>query len=137
MEVFALGGRTKMDDHLESGYFVVRAFLAQTVSEATKYLTGRHVAGQVAPAIVRLVSQIGAYFGVVVSQKAVAQAIPVLGAVGGAAVNYAFIEHFQSVARGHFAIRRLERTYGADFIRAEYERLKIEDDARAAKAKVI
>jgi hypothetical protein len=34
-------------------------------------------------------------------------------------VNYAFIEHFQEVARGHFAVRRLERVYGKDPVRQE------------------
>lgn len=46
--------------------------------------------------------------------KVAAQALPVVGALGGAAVNYAFIEHFQDVARGHFTVRRLERLYGKD-----------------------
>ena len=45
------------------------------------------------------------------------------GCIGGAAVNYAFIEHFQEVARGHFTVRRLERVYGKDVVRTEYERL--------------
>ena len=43
--------------------------------------------------------------------------------LGGAAVNYAFIEHFQEVARGHFTVRRLERSYGKTVVRTEYERL--------------
>jgi hypothetical protein len=30
------------------------------------------------------------------------------------AVNYAFIGHFQGIARGHFTVRRLERLYGKD-----------------------
>ncbi len=62
-------------------------------------------------------------FGVVVSQKVAALALPVIGALGGAAVNYAFIQHFQEVARGHFTIRRLERAYGKNVVRTEYERL--------------
>jgi hypothetical protein len=59
----------------------------------------------------------------VVTQKVAAQALPVIGALGGAAVNYAFMEHFQDVARGHFTVRRLERTYGKEFVRSEYERI--------------
>jgi hypothetical protein len=59
----------------------------------------------------------------VVTQKVAAQALPVVGALGGAAVNYAFIEHFQDVARGHFTVRRLERLYGKDMIRAEYDQI--------------
>ena len=57
------------------------------------------------------------------TQKVAAQALPVIGALGGAAVNYAFMEHFQDVARGHFTVRRLERTYGKELVRREYERI--------------
>src|SRR3712207_7386206 len=39
-----------------------------------------------------------------------AQAVPVLGAISGAAVNTLFIDHFQSLAQGHFTVRRLERS---------------------------
>jgi hypothetical protein len=49
-----------------------------------------------------------------------------VGALGGAAVNYAFLDHFQDVARGHFAIRRLERAYGKEAVRAQYEQLREE-----------
>jgi hypothetical protein len=38
-------------------------------------------------------------------------------------VNYVFIEHFQEMAQGHFTVRKLERAYGKDIVRAEYERL--------------
>ena len=55
-----------------------------------------------------------------------AQAVSVVGAVGGAAVNLAFIEHFQDLAHGHFTVLRLERIYGADAVRAEYGRMKAE-----------
>jgi hypothetical protein len=69
---------------------------------------------------------------VVVTQKLAAQTLPVVGALGGAAVNYAFIDHFQDVARGHFAIRRLERAYGKEIVRAQYERLR--DESKAARS---
>jgi hypothetical protein len=58
---------------------------------------------------------------VVVSERSAASAIPVLGAVGGATVNLLFMNHFQRVAAGHFAIRRLEREYGAAVIRRLYD----------------
>ena len=74
--------------------------------------------------LVRLIAQVASRFGLVVSQKAAAQTIPVIGALGGAAVNYAFIDHFQSVARGHFTVRRLERKYGKDLVFNVYERLR-------------
>jgi hypothetical protein len=123
IEVFALGGQPHGDDATETGYFAVRAALSRTVAEAARYITERGLAEEGAPAIVRLIAQIAARFGVVVSEKAAAQAAPVLGAAGGALVNLIFIDHFQDMARGHFIVRRLERTYGAATVRAEYERL--------------
>ena len=76
-----------------------------------------------APALVRLISSLASRFGVVVTQKAMAQTIPIIGAVGGGLVNTIFISHFQDMARGHFVVRRLERKYGKDFVRRAYERL--------------
>ena len=123
LEVFALGGQSGTSDLVEGGYFALRGFLAKSVSEAARHIAVRGVGGETAPILLRLMSQIAARFGLVVTQKVAAQAIPVLGAVGGAAVNLAFAQHFQSLARGHFVVRRLERTYGHAPIRAAYERI--------------
>jgi hypothetical protein len=41
----------------------------------------------------------------------------------GYALPASLIEHFQDVARGHFTVRRLERAYGKELVRREYERL--------------
>jgi hypothetical protein len=49
--------------------------------------------------------------------------IPILGAFGGASINLLFISHFQAVARGHFIVRRLERKYGGEFVKKEYEKM--------------
>lgn len=121
IEVFALGGPSKRDDAAETGYFAVRAALAATVSEAAQYIAERGLAQEGAPALVRFIAQIASRFGVVVSEKAAAQAVPIIGAMGGAAVNLIFIKHFQDMARGHFIVRRLERAHGQDVVRAEYE----------------
>ena len=56
-------------------------------------------------------------------EKAVAQAIPLLGAAGGATINLLFMDHFQHMARGHFIVRRLERAYGKELIRETYQRM--------------
>lgn len=123
VQVFALGGRTGSDDAAESGYFAVRGILAKSVTEAARFVAQRGVVTESAPIMVRFLTGVASRFGVVVSQKVAAQAFPVIGALGGAAVNYAFLEHFQDIARGHFTVRRLERIYGKDCIRAEYARL--------------
>ncbi len=123
LEVFALGGHAAAGDLLDGGYFALRGFLAKSVSEAARYITGKRVVSETAPLLLRLTSQIAARFGLVVSQKIAAQAVPIIGAVGGAVVNLAFTEHFQSLARGHFTVRRLERTYGEALVRNEYGKL--------------
>jgi hypothetical protein len=123
VEVFALGGRVGSTDASESGYFAVRSMLAKTVTEAARFVAERGVIKEGAPILLKFVTRVAARFGVVVTQKVAAQALPVVGAFGGAAVNYAFIEHFQDIARGHFTIRRLERIYGKKSVRAEYDRI--------------
>jgi hypothetical protein len=102
LEVFAMGGRQASDDATESGYFAVS------------------VVEDGAPVIVRLLAQIAARFNTVVGEKIVAQGVPIVGGVGGAAINVLFIDHFQDMARGHFIVRRLERKYGADQARERY-----------------
>jgi hypothetical protein len=124
LQVFALGGRTGSDNLHETGYFAVRAAMARSVSRALQQIAGRGVFDESASAIVRLLAQIGGRFGVVVSQKVAAQAVPVLGAVGGAAINMAFVDHFQTLACGHFTIRRLERTYGQGTVRRAYDQIR-------------
>jgi hypothetical protein len=144
LEVFAFGGKAGSNkaDHfhfpdadvqdsnyrdgavLETGYFAIRAILAKSVTEAASFLASRGATREVAPALVRLVAQIGSHFGAAVSQKLVAQSVPLIGAAGGAAINYAFADHFQTIAHGHFTVLRLERRYGAHIVRAEYERMR-------------
>lgn len=124
IEVFALGGASKRDDAAETGYFAVRAALAQAVSEAAQYLASHKVANEGAPALVRLIALIAGRFQIQVSEKVAAQAIPVIGAASGAVINLLFIDHFQDMSRGHFTVRRLERHYGSDEVRAAYEQIE-------------
>ncbi len=123
LEVFALGGNSSRDNAADSGYFAVRAALAKAVSEAAEFIAERGVAKEGAPVIVRLISLIASRFGVNVSEKVAAQAIPALGAIGGALINLAFIDHFQDVARGHFIVRRLERIYGSEAVELAYRQI--------------
>ncbi|MBV9286972.1 MAG: EcsC family protein [Hyphomicrobiales bacterium] len=129
LEVLALGGRQDEEIAFESGYFAVRAALAKSVSESARFVAAQGLGS--APVVVRFISQIAARFGVIVSEKIAAQAAPILGAIGGAAVNAAFAEHFQTLARGHFIVRRLERAHGPNLVAFEYRRLKGEIHARA------
>jgi len=123
LTVFALGGKSNNLTALESDYFVVRAALADAVGEASKFLAQKGLGKAGAPALVRLISVVAARFGVVVSEKAAAQAFPVIGAAGGALINTLFIGHFQDMARGHFIVRRLEALYGKESVMKAYQEI--------------
>jgi hypothetical protein len=138
LEVFALGGGGRdapqeavdvmRDDavagesFIRASYFVARAAMAQQVTAAAEILTKGTASGS-ASALTRLIALVARRFGVAVSEKAAAQAIPIVGAVGGGLINALFVDHFQNTADAHFTIRALERKHGAEIVRQEYERL--------------
>lgn len=127
MQVFAMGsGKSDDDDAAETSYYGVRVALSKAVTDALKYVATQGVGKTSAPAMVRLIAALASRFGIVVTQKAMAQAIPVIGAVGGGLVNAVFISHFQDMARGHFAIRRLERVYGPEAVQDAYRVLAVD-----------
>jgi hypothetical protein len=88
---------------------------------SAEYITKRGLYEKGAPALVRLIIQIAERFSIQVSEKAAAQAVPAIGAAGGAIINTLFIDHFQDMARGHFIVRRLERKYGKEIVEETYK----------------
>ena len=121
VQVLALGGGSNSDDGSDTGYFAARAAMAKAVSDAVQHLATNGLSQHGAPAIVRLIALIASRFSIVVSEKAAAQAVPVLGAFGGAVINTLFIDHFQDMGKGHFIVRRLERAHGAEEVRRFYQ----------------
>ncbi|HEY9027391.1 MAG TPA: EcsC family protein [Burkholderiaceae bacterium] len=121
--VLALGGNAGSDDAAEVGYFAVREAMTRAVSSAAAHLARHGLAKEGAPALVRLITLIAEHYSVNVTEKAAAQMVPLIGAVGGATINTIFIDHFQAVARGHFTVRRLERKYGEATVRDKYREL--------------
>jgi hypothetical protein len=123
LEVFALGGRSASDDAAESSYWLVRAALAKTVSEAAAFLAHKGAVERSAPVLLRFVAAVASRFGVVVSEEIAAKAVPVVGAAAGSLINILFIGHFQDMARGHFIVKRLERRHGLERVRDAYRSL--------------
>lgn len=123
LEVFALGGDSQADDAIEGAYYAVRTALASTLADAARHISQKGLSAGGGPALVRFLAAIGSRFGIVVSEKTAAMAVPAIGAIGGGVVNALFIDHFNSMARGHFTVRRLERKYGKKLIQETYERL--------------
>jgi hypothetical protein len=122
IEVFALGSGHS-NNRLDVGYFASRVLLSKLADDASAFLLERGAAGVSAPAVNRLVVEIASRFGIVISERVAAGALPVLGALGGATLNVIFMNHFQRIARGHFTVRRLERQYGIEVVRRYYEGL--------------
>lgn len=116
VKVFALGSPSASDDAAESGYYAIRAGLSQGVESFLQKGGGRFVGD--------LLAKIAARFEGTVLERVAASGVPILGAAGGAAVNRLFINHFQRMARGHFTVRRLERTHGPGAVREAYESLR-------------
>jgi hypothetical protein len=130
-QVFALGGRTRDDEAAEIGYYGMRITLGlhfENILEFAGPAEGVHI-----PAAINFARAVAARFGVVISDKAAAQMVPIAGALSGAALNLVFMQHYQDVARGHFIVRRLEREYGVEAIRDAYSRLE-QEEAEANRA---
>jgi hypothetical protein len=116
-------GANRSGKRLDLGYYASRALLTRLVNDASALLLERGVAGASAPVVAGFIAEIVPRFSIVVSERATAGALPVLGALGGASVNFLFMTHFQRIAHGHFTVRRLERHYGADAVRRYYDAL--------------
>jgi hypothetical protein len=122
VEVFGLG-TSNVRGRMDVGYYASRALLSRLVGDVSSLLLERGVVGVSAPVVNSLVAEVASRFGIVLSERLAASAIPVLGALGGATINVIFMNHFQRIALGHFTIRSLERHYSADVIRRHYDAL--------------
>ena len=129
LEVFALGGPNRADDASETGYYAVRAALGKAVGDAAQHLAERSLTSEGAPVLVRLIERIASRFGLVVQEKAMLEALPIVGALGGSVINTFFIDHFQDKARGHFIVKRLEARHGESAVREAYESRAAAEDA--------
>ncbi|MGA9600635.1 MAG: EcsC family protein [Methylocystis sp.] len=120
VEVFAYGAEKRAD----VGYYASRAMLGRLASEAASLLAHRGATSASGPMVAAFSKEVASRFGVVVYEKIAASAVPLAGAASAAAINVAFMNHFQKIARGHFMLRRLERIYGPERVRAEFARLE-------------
>ncbi|QBX33797.1 protein EcsC [Paracoccus liaowanqingii] len=67
-----------------------------------------------------LISRFATQFATRLTTKLGAQAVPVIGAVTGAAINYAFVDYYEGVAQIHFRLLRLAQDHPDLDIDAEY-----------------
>jgi len=88
VHVFAAAGPLSGDDGADLGFLATRMTL-----------TGK--------AMQSVIAKVAPKLAVVLGQKLAAQAVPVLGAVAGAATNYAYTSYYEDVAHVHFGLRKL------------------------------
>ena len=122
LEVFAFGTK-RTNENIDVGYYAARTLISKYTSEVAALFLECGAIDASAPVVSNLVTEIVSRFGVVVSDKVAAGAVPIIGALSGATVNVIFMDHFQKIAKGHFTLRRLERTYGSAHIRQHYATL--------------
>jgi hypothetical protein len=97
IEVFSAGSPLRGDDGVNTAFLSAR--LAVTGGTLQKVL---------AVVVPRL--------AVVFGQKLAAQAVPVMGALTGAALNAAFLNYYRELARIRFRLMRLAEVHGAEVV---------------------
>lgn len=127
LSIFMYGGAKSEDDAMESAYLSARAAMAGLIRDAAQFLAtnsakeiAEQIAKETAPALIRYIARIAAQFNVVVSEKFLAQTVPIISIATGAGINAAFTDHFNRVARFHFGIRKMERQFGRETVQALY-----------------
>lgn len=88
VQVFAAAGPLSGDDGADLAFLAARLTLSGKAMQS-------------------LISTIAPKLAVILGQKLAAQAVPVLGAVAGAATNYAYTSYYEDMAHVHFGLRKL------------------------------
>ncbi|MFU8864666.1 MAG: EcsC family protein [Rhodobacterales bacterium] len=88
VQVFSAAGPLSRDDGADLAFISTR--LAMT-----------------GPTVQGLIARVAPRLATVMGQKLAAQTVPVLGAVAGAATNYAYTSYYQEIAHVHFGLRKL------------------------------
>ncbi|MEO0938653.1 MAG: EcsC family protein [Pseudomonadota bacterium] len=88
IQVFAAAGPLEHDDSADLAFLSTRMALSGAAMQA-------------------LIARVAPRLSVVLGQKLAAQTVPVLGAVAGAAVNYAYTRYYAEMSHVHFSLRRL------------------------------
>lgn len=95
LEVFSAGSPLSIDDGVNTSFLSARLTL-----------TG--------PAMQKLIATVAPKLAAAMGQKLAAQAVPVLGAVSGAALNAGFLRYYRELARIRFQLMRLSVQHGGE-----------------------
>lgn len=95
LRVFAAAGPMANDDNMDLSFLTLRTAVTGSTIQA-------------------LLSKIAPKLAVTLGKKLALQTVPVLGAVTGAAINYAFTSYYQEIAHVQFGLRKLAEDTGHD-----------------------
>ena len=88
IRIFAAAGPLEEDDGTDLSFFTSRVAITGVTVQS-------------------LISRVAPRLATVLGQKLAAQTVPVLGAVAGAATNFAYTSYYQEMAHVHFRLRQL------------------------------
>jgi hypothetical protein len=88
VQVFASAGPLEHDDGSDLAFLTTRVMVTGTAMQS-------------------LIARVAPRLAAVLGQKLAAQTVPVLGAVAGAATNFAYASYYREMAHVHFGLRRL------------------------------
>lgn len=125
--VFSLGSRSKNDDQFDSAYYSSRLAMSAALRNSAQYVASSSTKALLdslrkgtAPIVVNFLAKVASYFEIVVTEKMIAGAVPIIGSLGAASVNLAFTDYFGQAAQYHFGLLALERKYGQEAVQAIY-----------------
>ncbi len=116
VNVLALGGPERTDDQLDEAFWTTRASLKAAVtqgnllklmgSEEVQKAASKEAAQRIlnSPILIRILER----FGITTQAAFAAKAVPVVGAVMGAYVNYTFMSYYGDMAHVHYRLKQLE-----------------------------
>lgn len=122
--VLTMGSKKQSDDQMDSAYYTARLGFLMAMNNATSIFKG--VGMVVGPQVARFLSLVGKQFGVSVTQKMMAEALPVIGAFSGAGINALFTDYFGRAARFHFGMLELEKRYGSENVQKIYNGIALD-----------
>lgn len=137
--VFSLGSKSDKDDHVDTGYYGSRVAMNTFVRKGAEYLARNsakvvleNIERQTAPMVLNMIARVASRFEIVVTEKFLTEAVPVVGSLGGATINVAFTNHFGKAARYHFGMKVLEKKYGQETVQTIYNSVKNSKTTSAA-----
>jgi hypothetical protein len=126
--VFTMGSANPKTNTTDTAYYTARIGLSQMVQGTSRFIATHSterilhaIEKGTAPTLLKFIAVIASKFEIAVSEKFLAEAVPIVGALGGGFLNTTFLNYYNDVARCHFGIRKLEKEYGEAEIKRVYQ----------------